>query len=134
MTVQATKKARDATEAASESRCRQSRAVFRPAVDIVETEDAVTVLADVPGVDEQTADVSLEKHLLTIKGTVEPVEVEGETLTYSEYGIGDFERTFTLSDEIAREGVEAIVRDGVLRVRLPKTKQATTQKIPVGTE
>jgi len=131
MTAQSTKQV---SEADSEARCRQQRAVFRPAVDIVETEDAVMILADVPGVDEQTADVSLEKHLLTIKGTVEPMEVEGETLSYSEYGVGDFERTFTLSDEIAREGVEAIVKDGVLRVRLPKTKQATTQKVPVKAE
>jgi len=108
-----------------------SRAVFRPRVDILETPEAIVLAADMPGVDETNTDITLEKNVLTIKGNVVPVSLEGYTLAYCEYDVGDFERSFTISDEIDRDGIEACVKNGVLRVTLPKAKQASSQKISV---
>lgn len=109
----------------------RNRTVYRPAVDIIETPDGVTVLAEMPGVDESETDVTLEKNVLTIRGTVQPVEPEGFSPVYAEYGVGDYERSFRLSEEIDRDGIEATVRDGVLRLHLPKVKEAMPQKIAV---
>ena len=108
-----------------------SRAVFRPRVDILETAEAIVLAADMPGVDETNTDITLEKNVLTIKGNVVPVRLEGYTLAYCEYDVGDFERSFTISDEIDRDGIEACVKNGVLRVTLPKAKQGGSQKISV---
>lgn len=105
--------------------------VYRPAVDIFQTEDAVLLYADMPGVDESGVDLTLERNQLTIRGSVHPVDLPGQRLTYAEYGVGDFERTFTLSDEIDRSAIEASIKDGVLQVRLPKSKEAATRKITV---
>ncbi len=106
-------------------------AVYRPAVDVIESADAVLLVVDVPGVDEQEAEVTLEKNLLTIRGTVSPPSFEGYTLTHAEYGVGNFERMFTVSEQVDRERIEATVKDGVLRVTLPKVKEAVAKKINV---
>jgi HSP20 family molecular chaperone IbpA len=89
------------------------------------------VLADVPGVDETHLDITLDKNVLTIRGTVEPPSFEGHTPVRTEYGVGDFERTFTLSDDVSRDGIEASVKDGVLQLKLPKTARSARQKINV---
>ena len=108
-----------------------SRPVFRPRVDILDMQDAVVLLADLPGVAEDGADVTLEKNVLTIRGTVPPPEDDGLQEVATEYGIGDFERVFTLTDEIDRAAIEATMKDGVLRVRLPRAKEAASRKISV---
>jgi HSP20 family protein len=107
------------------------RPVYRPAVDIVDAPNEMVVLADVPGVDETHLDITLDKNVLTIRGTVEPPAFEGHTSLQTEYGVGDFERTFTLSDDVSREGIEASVKDGVLQLKLPKTARSARQKINV---
>ena len=107
------------------------RTVRPPAVEIIETEDAFLLTADMPGVDEQNADVMLEKEVLTIRGTVQPPELEGYTLIHSEFTPCDYERAFSVSNEIARAGIEATVRDGTLRLTLPKAKEAQTMKIAI---
>jgi HSP20 family protein len=109
----------------------EQRPVYRPAVDILDTPNEMVVLADVPGVDETHLDVTLDKNVLTIRGTVEPASFEGHKPLQNEYGVGDFERTFTLSDDVSREGIEASVKDGVLQLKLPKTAKSTRQKIHV---
>ena len=107
------------------------RPVYRPAVDIVDAPNEMVVLADVPGVDETHLDITLDKNVLTIRGTVEPPAFEGHTSLRTEFGVGDFERTFTLSDDVSREGIEASVKDGVLQLKLPKTARSARQKINV---
>jgi len=89
------------------------------------------VLADMPGVDEKSVDITIEKNVLTINAYVEPEQPENYRCTYAEYGIGDYERSFVLSNQVDREGIEASVKDGVLRLRLPKSKEAKTRKIVV---
>jgi HSP20 family protein len=111
----------------------RDRLAFVPRADIYETDDAIFVVADMPGVDESSLDITLENNVLTINGCVEPLELEGYTLTYAEYREGDYVRSFRLSDEIDREGIEATLKDGVLRLSLPKVTEARTRKIAVKT-
>ena len=107
--------------------------VYVPRADIYETDDQVTVIADMPGVDETLVDITLEKNTLTIRGFIEPEAHEGYTLSYAEYGVGDYERSFVLSNEIDREKIEASVKDGVLHLVLPKLDTARVRKIQVKT-
>lgn len=110
------------------------RKVFVPRADIYETSDEIVVLADVPGVDEKTIDITLEKNILSIKGIVECEFPPDHALTYAEYEIGDYQRVFTLSDEVDRDGIKATVKNGVLRLTLPKSRAAKTKKITVQAE
>lgn len=107
------------------------RRTFVPAVDIYEYDNEVIVTADMPGVDENRVDITLEKNILTIKGSVNDEEPENLDKVYSEYSAGDYKRTFSLSDEIESEGIRATVKDGVLRLNLPKAEQARIKKIAV---
>jgi HSP20 family protein len=120
-------------EIVSEEGVERTRAqrVYVPRTGIYELEDAILVVANMPGVDENSIDITLDKNLLTIKGYVEEHVPEGYSLAYAEYEIGDYERSFTLSDEIDREKIEAVVRDGVLRLRLPKAEPVMAKKIGV---
>lgn len=109
----------------------RDRLAFVPRADIYETEEAITIVADMPGVDETTVDITLENDVLTINGYVEHVEPEGHRLAYAEYQVGDYQRAFSLSDQIDREGIEAVIRDGVLRLHLPKVLEARVRKIAI---
>jgi len=104
---------------------------FVPRADIYELEDQVIIVADVPGVSEKAVDITLEKDVLTINAYVEPVEWEGYSPSYAEYAIGDYQRSFRIPDQIDRENIEAVLKDGVLRLFLPKAPQAKTRKIEV---
>jgi HSP20 family molecular chaperone IbpA len=110
-------------------RTRAQRA-FVPRVDIYETEDAIAVMADMPGVDAESLDISLEQSVLTINGLVDPTAPEGYALAYAEYRTGDYVRSFTLSNQIDQSAIEASIKDGVLRLHLPKVRP-TTKKITV---
>lgn len=107
--------------------------VFVPQVDIMESENQILLVADLPGVDQENLEVTIEKNVLTIRGTVKPHAPEGYQLAYAEYEVGNFERAFTVSNDIDRQGIDAVVKDGVLRLTLPKAKHAVLQKIAVKT-
>lgn len=104
---------------------------FTPRVDIYESKDSLSLLADMPGVDEKTVDVELEKNILTITGRVEGQAVHDATMLYSEYETGDYERVFTLSDEIDRDKIVATVKNGVLSLCLPKAEKVKPKKIAI---
>ena len=110
------------------------RKVYTPAVDILERKDDIVVTADMPGVDERSVDITLEKNVLTIYGMVEPQFPEGQRLALSEYGVGDYQRAFTLSEEVDRDRINASVKNGVLRLVLPKAAAAKARKIEVKAE
>lgn len=103
----------------------RSRLVFVPRVDIYEGNDAIVVLADMPGVAPEAVDITLESNVLNINGYVTPQYPEGYSLAWAEYRIGNYQRSFTLSEEIDQERIEATVKDGVLRLVLPKATPAT---------
>jgi HSP20 family protein len=106
--------------------------VFVPAVDIYESESALTVVADMPGVSADSLDIDLDNDQLTIRGTAATQESEG-TVLLQEYSVGDYYRQFTLSDAIDRSKIEATMKDGVLKVVLPKAEAAKPRKITVRT-
>ena len=107
-------------------RIRAQRA-FVPRVDIYETDEAIAVVADMPGVDAQSVDITLEQNVLTINGYVNETRPEGYTLAYAEYRTGDYVRSFTLSNRIDQSKIEAAVKDGVLRLHLPKMHPTSTK-------
>jgi HSP20 family molecular chaperone IbpA len=111
----------------------RARRVFVPRVDIYETDDDIFAVADIPGVDGKSVEITLEKNVLTINGFVEPEQSDKYSLSYAEYEMGDYERSFKLSNEIDQGKVEATVKDGVLHLRLPKAGPAKTRKISVKT-
>jgi HSP20 family protein len=113
------------TERTRDCRC------FIPRSDIYELDDQIVIVADVPGVDEKSLDVTLERNILTINALVEPALPQGYSLSFAEYEVGDFQRSFRLSEEIDREKIRASVKDGVLRLYLPKAKEARMRKISV---
>jgi HSP20 family molecular chaperone IbpA len=122
---------REVEESGAE-RTRSQRA-FVPYADIYETGDEIVVVADMPGVSEETVEITLEQDVLTINGYVEPTPPEGHSLAYAEYDVGDFVRSFRVSNEIDRDGIEATLKDGVLQLHLPKAGPAKTKKISVKT-
>ncbi|KUJ80902.1 heat-shock protein Hsp20 [Ruegeria marisrubri] len=105
--------------------------IYRPLTDIVETDEGVTLMLEMPGVAAEDVDVTLEKRVLTIRGKVHPAHPEKLQLAYAEYGEGDFERAFTLSDDFDPEKIGASVANGVLTVTLPRAEQAQPKKITV---
>jgi len=111
----------------------RSRRSFVPRADIYETQKEIIVLADIPGANEKTVDITLEKNVLSITAYVEPAIPSGFDIAYAEYEEGDYQRSFRLSDEIDRDKIEAVVSDGVLRLRLPKAQEARSKKIAVKT-
>lgn len=127
--VQTQKQEAEMTEGAE--RTRASR-VYVPHVDIYSDGDDIIILADMPGVAEQDVDIMLEKDVLTINGYVSGGEApEGYEQAHGEYGVGDYQRRFTLPDEIDRDGVEASLNNGVLRVVLPRAPEAQARRITV---
>lgn len=112
----------------------RTQKLFVPRTDIYESKDHLLLLADMPGVKQDSVDITLEHNILSIYGHVEPPIFEGYTLTHCEYGIGDYRRVFTLSNEIDRQGIQASVKNGVLKLVLPKSKSAIPRKIAVKME
>jgi HSP20 family protein len=122
-----------ATQAEGTERTR-NRPVYAPRVDIIETDEALEIFADMPGVTKDSVDVTLEQRVLSIRGRGE-VSLPGDLAPlYLEYQPGDYERAFTLSDAVDPAGIEARVRGGVLHLRLPKTGPAKRQRIEVRTD
>ena len=109
----------------------RERPVYAPRVDIVETADALEVLADMPGVTKDGVEVTLEQRVLGIRGRADVSVPEGLAPLYLEYEPGDYERSFTLSDAVDPSGIEARVRAGVLHLWLQKAGPAKRQRIEV---
>jgi len=109
----------------------RARKAFVPRADIYETNDAIVIVADMPGIDENSVDITLEKNVLTINGYVEPQAPEDYGLAYAEYEVGDYQRRFNLSNQIDLEKIEASVKNGVLHLHMPKIGSAVAKKISV---
>lgn len=91
-----------------------------PPTDIIETKDALIMLLDVPGADPETLDVAFDRQELRVSARATPSVPQGYTLVHAEYQDGNYERVFTISDRIDDERIEAVFKDGVLRLTLPK--------------
>ena len=104
---------------------------FSPYTDIHETDNAVVVSMEMPGVDKSSIDIRLDKGVLTVKGTIDPAKYESLRPIYSVYNVGNFVRTFAVSTKIDSAAISAKVADGVLTVELPKVKEALARRIDV---
>jgi len=104
---------------------------FSPLTDIHETERAVLVMMEMPGVGKDSIDIQLEKGVLTVKGTIDAARYESVRPLYTEYNVGNFVRTFTVSPKVDAANISATVADGVLTIELPKTKEALARRIAV---
>ncbi|MBN1883530.1 MAG: Hsp20/alpha crystallin family protein [Deltaproteobacteria bacterium] len=103
---------------------------YRPRVDIYETEKELTLLADLPGVDPKNLEIDLRDDTLTILGKAD-VEDEERRYLVREYGVGNYQRQFTLSEVIDQEKISAQLTNGVLTLVLPKVEKAKPRKIAV---
>ena len=108
--------------AAVEPRRAAPEAVLRPPADVTETEDGFELVAELPGVDEASVEVTLEGGVLTLVGRAREEERPGYRLHRREYRLGTFRRSFAVGEEVDAEGVTASLKDGLLRLRLPKAR------------
>ncbi len=104
---------------------------YRPAVDIVELSEELRVVADVPGANKEGIDINFEKGVLTIQAKVEPRHSEETDYLLREYGVGDYHRVFTVSENIDASRISAEYADGILTLHLPKSAAAQPRKIEV---
>ncbi len=107
--------------------------VFRPNVDIFETDKEITLLADMPGVSADKLDIDLRENTLTLVGEIEETNREDENAIYTEYRTGRYYRQFTLSNVVDQGKIDAALKDGVLRLLLPKIEKATPRQIAIKT-
>jgi HSP20 family molecular chaperone IbpA len=107
-------------------------AVYVPDVDIRESADCVRLVANMPGVDQKSVEVTVENNVLTVEGRASIEPPRGYEPLDREYAVGKFRRDFTLSDAVNTEGIKARVRHGVLEVSLPKREEVKTRKIEIG--
>ena len=104
---------------------------FRPNVDILEQAGELLVRADVPGATADAIYVDFERGTLTIHAKVDPRQDEQTAYLLREYGVGDFYRTFQISEDIDAEKISAEYADGVLTLHLPKAEALKPRRISV---
>lgn len=109
-----------------------SARTYIPGADIFEAEAALSVVLEMPGVDKSNVDVSVEAGILVVEGRVDFSKYEGMHPVYTEYNVGHYRRTFSLSNKIDQGAITAEMKDGVLTVTLPKAEAAKARRIEIG--
>jgi HSP20 family protein len=104
---------------------------FLPTTDIFETEDALTVVLEMPGVARDNVEVSVENGLVTVEGKINFDKYEGLQPVYSEYNVGPYRRSFRVSKRVDADNIRAEMRDGVITLVLPKAEEAKPRRIEV---
>ena len=104
---------------------------YVPATDIFETDEALTLMLEMPGVDKNNLDVQIENDVLRVEGKIDYAAYKEVEPLYTEYNVGHYARAFTLPDKIDRQAIAARVEDGVLTLTLPKAKEAQPRRIAV---
>ena len=107
--------------------------VYAPAVDIFESDNEITLLADMPGVKPVDLTIDLHEGVLTFSGESSPAMNETEVADFREYNAGTFYRQFSLSNKIDQDKIEARLNDGVLRLVLPKAAATKPKQIKIKT-
>jgi HSP20 family molecular chaperone IbpA len=105
---------------------------YVPTADIFEGEHTLTVVLEMPGVDKGNVDISVESGVLTIDGRLDFGKYEGMQPVYTEYNVGHYRRSFSLSSKIDQSKIAAEMKDGVLMVTLPKSEEAKPRRISIG--
>jgi HSP20 family protein len=104
---------------------------YMPNTDIRETEDALLVVMEVPGVDRSNIDIKVEEDTLRIEARIDYSKYEGMEPLYTEYNVGHFARQFALSHMIDQQRIAASLNDGVLTLTLKKVQQAQPRRIEI---
>jgi len=104
---------------------------YLPVTDIFETDQALTVILEMPGVDKGSVDVRVENGVLSIEGQVDLSKYQGLAPLYIEYNVGNYARTFQLSSKIEQDRITAELKDGVMTLTLPKAEKAQPRRIAV---
>jgi len=109
----------------------QPEVFYTPPIDIHEGPDGLVLEADLPGASEKFLNIQLEDNVLSLHARVASPAPEGARTLHEEYRVGDFYRSFILSDEVERSRITADLRNGVLRLNLPKAERAKTRRIEI---
>jgi HSP20 family molecular chaperone IbpA len=104
---------------------------FVPPTDIFETEQALTIVMEVPGVDKKDLSATVEDGVLRVEGRIDFGHYGGMEPVYAEYNVGHWQRSFTLSSKLAPDGISAELADGVLTLTLRKAEEAQPRSIPI---
>jgi len=104
---------------------------YTPPIDIHEGPEGLTLEADLPGATERNLQVQLEDNVLSLYARIDSPAPEGARLVHEEYRLGDYHRSFILSDEVDRDRITAELKNGVLRIFLPKAERARTRRIEI---
>ena len=105
---------------------------FIPNADIYETDAALMVLLEMPGIDKSHTDISVEDDVLMVEGRIDFSKYEGLTPMYAEYPVGHYRRRFTLSNRIDQHKISAEMGDGVLTITLPKVEEVKPRRVSIG--
>jgi HSP20 family protein len=123
--------AREKMEMKSPAESTRNVPVYIPAVDIYESQDALVLVADMPGVGSDSVSIDIRDNQLTLRGTIQLEPGDKERVLLQEYGVGDYFREFTLGRAIDQAKIEASMKDGVLTHTLPKADIVKPRKITV---
>jgi len=102
--------------------------VFVAVADIFETDQALTVVLEMPGVNKESVDVRVENDMLSVEGSVDFSNYAGLQPVYTEYNVGNYARTFQLSSKIEQGSIRAELKDGVITLILPKSEEQSRGK------
>ena len=105
---------------------------YLPNTDIHETDEALTVVMEIPGVEKQNVDVNLENDVLRVEARIDFGKYDGLEPVYTEYSVGHFARSFTLSSKIDQREISAQLDGGVLTLTLKKAREALPRRIEIG--
>src|SRR5271167_115511 len=105
---------------------------YVPYADIYETGEALCVVMEMPGVEKKDINVALENDVLRVDGQIDFSKYEGMEPVYTEYNVGHYARSFTLSNKVDQEQISAQLDDGVLTLTLPKAKETPLRQISIG--
>lgn len=110
------------------------RLLFNPPIDIYETPDGLVLYADLPGVTTEGLDLQVQDNRLTLFGRIQQCDNDDGNVLHEEYKVGDFLRSFILSDEVDHDRITARLNHGVLRVELPRASRSQPRRIEVTTD
>ena len=105
---------------------------YVPHTDVYETEDALTVAMEMPGVGREAVEIELKDGVLRVEGRIDASRYAGLEPVYTEYSVGHYARSFALSDRVDQERIDARLEDGVLTLTLPKSAGARPRRIAIG--
>jgi HSP20 family molecular chaperone IbpA len=110
------------------------RFVFTPPIDIYELDDGLVLHADLPGVTTESLELQVQDNKLTLFGRTKPPVPENAGIVHQEYHVGNFLRSFILSDEVDHQRISASLNNGVLKVVLPKLPKMEPRRIQVSSD